>query len=188
MFVRPTDPEAADGAAPAAEAAVAPLKAPTAAQAVSAALVVRTAAPCITLTQALSPETHAPQTPRGRATLILAALLCLLLGASLLAPPVQDKVLSVHLHPPAAEMDAAAAARVAVLRLEVAAKRELAPRTHGKGHRAHRSRDAGAKDKLKQLRMDAQGEDEEEHKHEHHHHHHDDDGGFEGDESSDEAR
>ena len=104
---------------------------------------------------------------------------------------VQDKVLSVHLHPPAAEMDAAAAARVEVLRVEVAAKRALAPRTHGKGHRAHKSRDAGAKDKLKQLRNQEKDGHEDGHKHKHHHHdeHHDEsEEESESSESSDEAR
>ena len=93
------------------------------------------------------------------------------------------------MHPPAAEMDAAAAARVEVLRVEVAAKRALAPRTHGKGHRAHKSRDAGAKDKLKQLREQEQDDQGEGHKHKHHHHHHHDHHDeSEESESSDEAR
>ena len=103
---------------------------------------------------------------------------------------VQDKVLSVHLHPPAAEMDAAAAARVEVLRVEVAAKRALAPRTHGKGHRAHKSKDAGAKDKLKQLRKQEKEEQEgHKHKHKHKHEHHDESDDEESQsQSSEEAR
>ena len=87
------------------------------------------------------------------------------------------------MYPPAAEMDAAAAERVEVLRVEVAEKRALAPRTHGKGHRAHKSKDAGAKDKLKQLRKQEK-EEREGHGHEpKHHHDHDGD-----DDDSEEAR
>jgi hypothetical protein len=102
-------------------------------------------------------------------------------------------VLSAHLQPPAAEMDAAAAARVEVLRADVAAKREASPHTHGKGHRAHKSRDAGAKDKLKQMRQEHDAELQDA-KHEHKHHHEEEDEDeeedtlFEADESDEEPQ
>jgi predicted acyl esterase len=78
---------------------------------------------------------------------------------------IQDAVLSVHLHPPAAELDAAAAARAEVARADLEAKLVTAPRTHGKGHRAHKSKDAGAKDKLRQMRLEHDAEKSAEHKH-----------------------
>lgn len=76
-------------------------------------------------------------------------------------------MLSVHLHPPAAEVDAAAAARAEVARADLEAKLVTAPRTHGKlvarrssspRHRAHKSKDAGAKDKLRQMRLEHDAE------------------------------
>lgn len=84
---------------------------------------------------------------------------------------VQDAVLSVHLHPPAAEVDAAAAARAEVARADLEAKLVTAPRTHGKLHRAHKSKDAGAKDKLRQMRLehDAEKDADVAQKHQHDH-------------------
>lgn len=76
-------------------------------------------------------------------------------------------MLSVHLHPPAAEVDAAAAARAEVARADLEAKFVTAPRTHGKGHRAHKSKDAGAKDKLRQMRLEHDAEKDAEAAHDH---------------------